>query len=402
MFNKITQYNFKNHKIRIIRAVLQLLFLFLLPGFFALVFSEIRNTYISIIKGNLNFVQIYPSLIELITIFILTVILGRFFCSFICAFGTLNDLIHAVGKNIFKINFKLDKKIDYFLKYIKYIVLIALIIFSWTMGSNIFKNADPWDAFARLISFQQITGNLILEFVILIIIAMGAIFIERFFCRYLCPLGAVLKLISKISPFKIKKPNEKCGNCRLCTNNCSMGLSLYKYNSVHNGECINCLKCIEICPRRNVKTNIFNKDINSTLASSVAIASFAVIYSTNNYVGAAVNKNNLAIEASANIVQSKKASNKIKYKDGVYTGNSSMYIKPNVQVSVTIKQGEIVDIKAEQTEGTPGYYEKVVNIIPNEIIKAQSTQVDVVSGASSSSQGIIVGAQEALEKAKVK
>lgn len=402
MLNRIRNYNWKLYKIKIIRITLQIIFLILFPGLFSLIFSEIKNVYLKIIEGNFNFVQMYPNLIEIITIAIITIFLGRFFCGFICAFGTLNDLIYLSIKKVFKINFKLDRQADSILKYAKYMILMLIIIFSWTMKSKIFKISNPWEAFAGIIEFWSINSSLILGFIILVFILIGSALIERFFCRYLCPLGALFVLSSKIAPFRISKLKERCGSCRICTDNCSMGLSLYKFNSIHNGECINCLKCIEICPRKNIKTNIFNKNINAVVVSLVAIVSFGVIYFANGMAGAAVNKNYISMEATVNTAQSKKSINKVKYKDGIYTGNSSMYVKPNVQVSVTIKDGKIVDIKVKQTEGTQGYYEKVINIIPNEIIKTQSTEVDVVSGASASSEGIIVSTQEALEKAKIK
>ncbi|MDF2504552.1 MAG: 4Fe-4S binding protein/FMN-binding protein [Clostridium sp.] len=403
MLKKNYSYGSKIKKIKIFRIVLQILFLLLFPGMFALVFSELKNIYLMIIRGNFDFIQAYPTLVEFITVAALTIILGRFFCGWICAFGTLNDIIHRIFRNVFNVSFKLDEKVDSILKYVKYIILLILIIFSWTMGSKFFETSNPWDAFARIISFQRVTSNLILEFIILLFIVIASIFIERFFCRYLCPLGAIFTLVSKISPFKINKPNEKCGKCRLCTDNCSMGLALYKVNNVHGGECINCLKCVEICPRKNIKTNMLNKNINSALISSVAIAGFSAVYFGNSVAGAAVNKNNVAVESSisASINKSKNNSlvNKSKYKDGVYIGNSSN-TEPSSRVTVTIKSSKITDVKVEQTDGTPGYYDQAIKVIPNEIIKAQSTEVDVVSGATYSCQGIISGVKDALKQAK--
>ena len=84
-------------------------------------------------------------------------------------------------------------------------------------------------------------------------IMLGSVLIERFFCRYLCPLGAIFALVSRFRRFRIKKPREKCGECRLCTWKCSMGIPLNRCDVIASGECIDCFACVDVCPRHNAK-----------------------------------------------------------------------------------------------------------------------------------------------------
>jgi polyferredoxin len=256
----------KINKIQIFRHLIQVILFFLLPGLYIMAFSELKSVYQMILKGNFNFIQAFPSLIEFIIVIAMTIIMGRFFCGWLCAFGAFNDLVHEMSKNILKINFKVNEKLDSTLKYVKYIVLLFLVIFIWTSRSTLLQGSSPWDAFAQITDITQVFSDLIIGFILLFLITVGAVFIERFFCRYLCPLGAVFTIFSKLGVFKINKPKDKCGACRVCTNNCSMGLPLYKVNSAKGGECINCLKCVEACPRKNANANVMGEDLNPALA----------------------------------------------------------------------------------------------------------------------------------------
>ncbi|WP_411680800.1 4Fe-4S binding protein [Clostridium thailandense] len=402
----------KIKKIQIFRHIIQIISLFISPGLFILALDELKKIYEMIIKGNFHFIQAFPTLVEFTTVILITIVFGRFFCGWICAFGAFNDLLHLVSKNVFKINFKVNKEIDAVLKYVKYIILLLIIVLAWTMGSQIFQSASPWDAFAQITDLSQVISNYTIGLILLVLISIGAFFVERFFCRYLCPLGAVFTLFSKISIFKIKKPNDKCGKCKLCTNNCSMGLPLYKVNSVCGGDCINCMKCVETCPRKNTQANVLGENINPSLASSVAIAAFTGIYAANNLAGTVLLKSGLA--SSTNIAVSSTVSSENpntnttnntsatshNYKDGTYTGTGTGFRGGTTKIAVTIKNGKITGIETVSNEDTPRFYQRVENIIPDEIISAQSTSVDTVSGATFSSRGIIEAVQDALSQAK--
>jgi uncharacterized protein with FMN-binding domain len=384
-------------KMQVFRHITQVILFFLLPGMYALAFSEFKKIYSMIIDGNFHFIQAFPSLMEFVTVIILTMLLGRFFCGWLCAFGTYNDWIHLLGKKVFKINFKVNEKVDSVLKYMKYVILLMLLIVICTMASNILNNTSPWDAFAQITDLSYVLSDLIIGFILLVLITIGAFFIERFFCRYLCPLGALFTIFSKISIFKIKKPNDKCGKCRICTSSCSMGLPLYKVNNVRGGECINCLKCVDVCPRKNAQANVLGENINPALASSVAIAAFAGIYGLNNFAGTTLIQNGLG--GATSVSSSSTTSPSEKYKDGTYTGTGTGFKGGTTTIEVKISKGKILDISTISQQDTPEYYEGTIGTITNEIISAQSTSVDTISGATYSCRGIIEAVQDALKQA---
>ena len=386
----------KIKKIQIIRHLVQIASIFLLPGLYVLSFDELKTLYTMISSGNFNLISVFPNLVELTTVILATIILGRFFCGWICTFGSYNDLVHFISKNIFKVKFKINPKVDAVLKYTKYLILVLIATISWTFGSTILEGTSPWDAFAQITDISNVISSLAIGLILLILITIGAFFIERFFCRYLCPLGAIFTLVSKISIFKFNKPNDKCGKCMACTSNCSMGLPLYEINSVRGGECINCFNCLEICPRKNTKANLVNQDVNPALASSIAIAGFVGIYALNNVAGTALTKTGLASTSSISSTSSASSN----YTDGTYTGSASGFKNGTTKVSVTIKNSQITNIETVSNGDTPNYYSKVESKIFNEIIQAQSTSVDTVSGATFSSKGIINAVKTALSTAK--
>jgi len=422
----------KIKKIQIFRLVVQLILFILSPGLFILVFSGLKSMYAMIIKGNFNFIGAFSSFIEFITAIIITIVLGRFFCGWVCAFGTYNDVLHLFSKKVFKIDFKVNEKVDAILKYVKYLVLLMLVVIVWTMGSKVFDMASPWDAFAQITDFPQVLSDYTTGFMLLFLITIGAFFVERFFCRYLCPLGAVFNIFSRIGILKIKKPTDKCGKCKLCTNNCSMALSLYKVESVCGGDCINCFKCIETCPRNNTQVNVLGENINPELASSLAIAAMVGLYAVNNLGGTVLAEsgltsiNNTSVSTSTDAASSKSStsdssnnvtnlnsntassdssgsttsSNQSKYKDGTYTGTGTGFRRGTTEILVTIKNNKITNVQTVSNEDTPDFYQRSESTIISEILSAQSTTVDTVSGATYSSEGIISATEDALSQAK--
>lgn len=396
----------KLKKSQIIRHVVQLITFILLPGLYSMTFSELKTVYQMIIKGNFDFFAAVPSLVEFIAIMLLTVVIGRWFCGWICGFGAYNDFIYFISKKVFKVKFKVNEKVDYVLKYIKYLILIFIIVISWTMGSSILESTSPWDVFGQITDISNVVSTLLVGLIFLILITIGAAFVERFFCRYLCPLGAVFAIISKIGIVKINKPKDECGKCRACTINCSMGLQLYKINGVRGGDCINCLKCTDICPRSNANINVLGKDVDAKLTGSVAMATFLGVYGLTNFEGNALTKvgiasNNNVISSNTTVRASNSGSESSqKYKDGIYTGSGTGYKGGTTKVSVTVTNGKITNIQILSNQDTPKYFNRVSGTIVDNIISNQSTSVDTVSGATYSSKGILSAVQNALSEAK--
>ena len=89
-------------------------------------------------------------------------------------------------------------------------------------------------------------------------ILVGMALCERFFCRFLCPMGAVFSLLPMLPIFSVRRKQEQCAKgCSACTRCCPADLTLPEAGSWSvNGECFQCQKCVDICPKKNAHSGI--------------------------------------------------------------------------------------------------------------------------------------------------
>jgi len=178
----------------------------------------------------------------------LTIFFGPIFCGWVCPLGSFQEWIGKIGKRLFskKYNNFVPKAADKYLRYFRYIVLAWVIYATAITGRLAFEEVDPYFAL-----FQFWTGEVaITAFAILAITMIGAIFVERPWCKYACPYGAVLSITGVIKIFRIKRNNQTCINCGLCNEACPMNIEVSKAGSVNHSQCITCMECTSerVCP----------------------------------------------------------------------------------------------------------------------------------------------------------
>ena len=256
----------------ITRRLIQLASFLLFPGLFYTTFLAMKSLYTALIGGTFSAAALAGQIVLTVSMLLVTALMGRFFCGFLCAFGSMGDVFWYIGTKLKLPRPILKPRTDRLLKLIKYVVLAVIMLLVWTLGVDVLGGTNnPWTVFGMAASvkgWSNPAAFLTLGGALLLLIIAGSLFIERFFCRYLCPLGAVFAIVSKFRLFKIRKPRAQCGACRACTKRCSMGLQLYKKNVVTSAECIDCMNCVTICPRKNVTANP-----KPALAAAVAVYS---------------------------------------------------------------------------------------------------------------------------------
>ena len=379
----------KNKKINWIKVVIQILSFALIPGLFEGEFAAVGNIVSCIYKGNISWESVKYSVWMLLATVPATVLVGRFFCGFFCSFGAVQDLLW-LGSHRLRALFpgkRNLKKADRIFRFAKYAVLFYFIIFIWS-GVTAVKTAGLWQVFGQYVSFGHWPGLkplLSVGGILLLVIFIGSLFVQRFFCRYFCPMGAIYSLISQTSFLKIDKPRKECGKCHLCTSKCTMGMDLTKKDRIAGGECISCQKCVSWCPKGNAR---FRSRYGVLIG--VGVTCITIMVSQLFIAG------NLAREKMADSVK-KTAENNAEgnFQNGIYTGTGEGY-RGKVTVTVKVADGKITELVLDDYADDKSYMERAKNRIFQEMISRQNTDVDAVSGATYSSNGLIEAVNKAL------
>jgi len=237
-------------------------------------YGALESLY-SLTFGGTYIAKVFPgTLIILIITLIIALIFRRSFCGLICPFGALQEFFGLIGKKIFKKRFIIPLKIDKPLRYLKYLVLIITLYFAWVNAGLWVNPYDPWAAFGHVSEgITTLTEEYLIGSILLIIILVGSLLYDRFFCKYLCPMGAFYGLISKLSPSKITRNENTCISCGLCNKVCPVNIKVSELKEIKSAECIDCQLCISSCPKNNtLEYKIKNKSIKPIVVLIVVMS----------------------------------------------------------------------------------------------------------------------------------
>ncbi len=230
--------------------------------------SALMSVYNFLLTGKIH--PAHPAgMFILVAIFAVSFVFGKSFCSWICPIGLLSELVgdfsDKIYKKLFKRRIKLPRIFDYPLRSLKYLLLgffIYAIFFAMTTTALQFFLNSPYNKIADVKMWYFFADISRFSLIVIASLFVLSIFIRNFWCRYLCPYGALLGLISLLSATKIKRETKCCIDCNLCAKVCPSFIKVDKVVSVRSDECTMCLSCVDICPvanTLNVKTKIVEK-----------------------------------------------------------------------------------------------------------------------------------------------
>lgn len=198
------------------------------------------------------------------------VALGRLICGLLCPFGLVQDLLFKIPSP----KLRVPKKIDKPLRWLKYAVLLVLVVLLPAFAVTDTGVAPPY--FCKYLcpagtleggvplllanpSLRSLMGALFSwKVLVLVVILAACVFIPRAFCRYLCPLGAFYSLFNRFSFYQMKLDKSKCTGCKKCEHACPMAVEVTK--GCGGPECIRCGKCRDACPAGAITSGFACKD----------------------------------------------------------------------------------------------------------------------------------------------
>lgn len=189
-----------------------------------------------------------------------SLVMRKGFCGWICPIGALSEWAWMGGKRLMGRNLRLGESWDMALRAIKYLLMGIFMFFIWLVMSAtilvMFFMSDYYKiADVRMLKFFS-ELSLTAMLIILALVTLSVLY-KNFWCRYLCPYGALLGLAGLLSPFRITRDKDKCIGCKACTRACPMLIEVHGEAEVNSPECIGCLSCVSRCPEQGAISMTF-------------------------------------------------------------------------------------------------------------------------------------------------
>ncbi len=240
-----------------LRAGIQMIFFLTMPGAFVAGFSGAKHILSWIGTGQVleadSFVKV------LIGLCAFTILFGRYFCGFVCAFGGLGDLVYWLSGLIQKKVLHRKKVISLpgqavaACQKIKYVVLIVILGLCAGGMYGKLSGTSPWDVFSQLTALRLPGKGYGIGILLFALILAGMAVQPRFFCQFLCPMGALFAMLPVMPFARLQRKEEDCiRGCSGCERRCPVNLKLAS-DGRRAGECIACELCTGVCPKSHIK-----------------------------------------------------------------------------------------------------------------------------------------------------
>lgn len=222
--------------------------------------SSLMSFRYFILTGIVNHIHPAGLFIFMAVLFIST-FMKKGFCSWICPVGYISESLYELGGRIFGRNFTLPEWIDAPLRGFKYLLMLFFLasvssLSAMELNGFIHSGFNKVADIKLYLFFVHISMFSLAVIGILIVLSL---FYKNFWCRYVCPYGALLGLTSLLSPFKIHRVEQTCIDCGKCADACPSLLPVDKLDAVNSAECTACYSCVEVCPVKDTLKLSFSR-----------------------------------------------------------------------------------------------------------------------------------------------
>jgi polyferredoxin len=211
--------------------------------------AGLMNLKLWLLTGRLP--DIHPAGMFLLLAFVaISVVFRKAFCGWLCPVGTMSEMLWRLGRQTFRRNFLPPRWADLSLRGVKYVLLglFAYAVASMSADGIAAFLGGPYGIIAdvKMLNFFRtlgFTGGAVLAGLVL-----ASVFVQNFWCRYLCPYGGLLGLAALLSPLRIRREEQNCIDCAKCAKACPAALPVDKIVTIRSAECMACLECVAACP----------------------------------------------------------------------------------------------------------------------------------------------------------
>lgn len=234
-----------------------------------------------IYTGTLNTIQ--PSGVFIfIAIVLIGLLFKKAFCSWMCPIGTLSESLWMLGQKLFGRNVTVPRWLDYPLRSLKYLILFYFLWAIFGMSAQALEAFlySPYLRVSDIKMYLFFADISTFALTVILILIVGSIIIKNFWCRFLCPYGALLGALSWLSPVKVTRNKSTCIDCELCTRACPSNVKVHKANKVHSDECMACMSCVQVCPVKDcleMRTAATDTRVPNIVFASLIVGLFIAI-----------------------------------------------------------------------------------------------------------------------------
>jgi len=198
-----------------------------------------------------EFPSLHPAGVVLLLAFFATSwIFRKSFCSWLCPVGTVSEYLWRLGKQTFGRNFRLPRRLDVALRSLKYLLLGLFVNAVGPMSVEAIRVflSGPYGLIedVRMLNFFRFLG--VTGAAVLAALIIASVFVQNFWCRYLCPYGALMGLVAMASPLGIRRVESLCIDCGKCAQACPSALPVDRLVTIRSAECLGCMECVAECP----------------------------------------------------------------------------------------------------------------------------------------------------------
>ncbi len=211
--------------------------------------AGLMNTRYFLLTGDVP--AVHPAAMFLLIAFLtMSVLFRKAFCGWLCPVGTLSEYLWKLGRDTFGRVFFLPKWLDIGLRSLKYVLfgLFAYAVASMPAPALAQFLQSPYGLVAdvKMLDFFRYMG--LTAAIVLGVILLASVFVQNFWCRYLCPYGALMGLAALLSPLRIRRNVDTCIDCGECARACPTRLPVDQLVQIRSAECLGCLECVTSCP----------------------------------------------------------------------------------------------------------------------------------------------------------